>query len=143
MPNPPPIGNTGVILNTEFRSMRYLTDQREQAVMLLHQNILLNRFGTEMLGVILGNCVFDADGSPRAKFFHNTLYNMDGRIMARETGTKEDLIIDAAVLMNCSWEIVYHIKDHNCPMIEPLNEWSTVPAAEHFSGIAIPANAIV
>jgi hypothetical protein len=117
--------------------MHYLADQREQAVALVYQNLVLDTYGTTILGVILGNCVFDSQGKARAKYFHHTLYNMEGRILAKENGFVQHLAIDPVALMHASWKVVNHITDHACPVIDPLNEWSSVPVAEHFSGTTI------
>jgi len=117
--------------------MHYLADQREQAVAILHQNFLLDIYGETILGVVLGHCVFDANGTARAKYFRHTLYTMEGRVLAREHGIVNHLAIDDFRMMTAAWDIVNAITDHSCPIIVPLNEWSNVPVAEHFSGVEV------
>ncbi|MET0465904.1 MAG: hypothetical protein ABW007_22275 [Chitinophagaceae bacterium] len=114
--------------------MHYLADQRGQAVALLYQNILLDTYGTVVLGVILGNCVFDGQGAACAKYFRHTLFNMEGRMLAKENGFVPHVPIDTNAVMDTAWEIIQAITNHQCPMIDPSEEWSSVPVLEHFDG---------
>jgi hypothetical protein len=114
--------------------MHYLADQRGQAVALLYQNLLLDTYGTVVLGVILGNCVFDGQGAARAKYFRHTLFDMNGRVLAKDNGFVPHVQLDATALMHTAWEIIQTITDHQCPMIDPLEDWSPVPVLEHFEG---------
>jgi hypothetical protein len=114
--------------------MHYLADQRGQAVALLYQNILLDTYGTVVLGVILGNCVFDGRGAARAKYFRHTLFNMEGRVLAKENGFVQQVPIDPSAVMNTAWEIIQTINNHQCPMIDPLEDWAPVSLLEHFDG---------
>lgn len=117
--------------------MQYLADEREQAVVILHQNFLLDIYGDTVLGVVLGHCVFDANGVARGKYFHHTLYTMEGRILAKEDGTVEHLAIDDYGIMEAAWRIVNGISSHECPVITPLKEWSGVLVMEHFTGVKV------
>jgi hypothetical protein len=117
--------------------MHYLGDQREQAIAILHQNFLLDIYGEKLLGVVLGHCVFDRTGKARGKYFRHALYDMDGRLLAKEQGVVTHLDIDDYGIMEAAWQIVNGITDHNCQIIVPLELWSGVPVSEHFSGIAI------
>ncbi|MCG2616012.1 hypothetical protein LZZ85_17070 [Terrimonas sp. NA20] len=114
--------------------MHYLADQRGQAVGLLYQNILLDTYGTVVLGVILGNCVFDGRGAARAKYFRHTLFDMEGSILAKENGFVQHVKLDTTAVMQTAWEIIQTITDHQCPMIDPSENWSSVPVLEHFAG---------
>ena len=114
--------------------MHYLADQRGQAVALLYQNILLDTYGTVVMGVILGNCVFDGRGAACAKYFRHTLFNMEGHILAKENGFVQHVPIDPAAVMNTAWEIIQSIDNHQCPMIDPLEGWASTSLLEHFDG---------
>lgn len=122
--------------------MQYLADQHGQRVAILYQNILLNPSGTVVSGVILDNCVFDGGGKVRGKYFRHTLFTMEGRILAKENGIVQHLSLELPAVRDTAWELVRGITDHHCPMIDPLNEWSGVPMAEHFTGreVAISAD---
>ncbi|RYY54074.1 MAG: hypothetical protein EOO09_15685 [Chitinophagaceae bacterium] len=119
--------------------MYYLADQREQAIALVYRNMLLDTRGIEVLGIVLGNCVFDATGKACAKYFKHVLYDMDGRILARDGGIVDDLSIDPLTLKDASWEILEGVTDHSCPVIEPLTQWSAVAIKEHFRSVPIGA----
>ena len=87
----------------------------------------------EVIGVILGHCVFDRRGVVKAKYFTQTLYDLDGRILAKESDSDSNIHIDLLKMQEQGWKIISHIGDHDCPRITPKNEWSTIPLEEHFA----------
>lgn len=90
-----------------------------------------------VIAVILGHCVFGADGKIRAKYFRNTLFTLDGRILAKENPGATPLQINEAALMEQGWEMITRVKDHYCPVIEPTEVWAGHPLAEYFAGLCI------
>ena len=132
--------NTEVTWEAHLCGMHYLADQREQAVAILYQNILLDIYGTRILGIMLGHCVFDESGTVRAKYFRHTLFNLDGRMLAKESGIEQHVKVDPYAVMTSAWEVLRGVRNHQCPIIEPLNEWSAVPVSEHFTARVVVAD---
>ncbi|HQD09557.1 MAG TPA: hypothetical protein PLQ65_07830, partial [Flavihumibacter sp.] len=97
----------------------------------IHNNILALIDGTVM-GVLLGNCVFGNDGGVKAKFFQHTLFDLQGRILARENPRVRPVSVDNERLIDQAWKMIPLIKNHNCPIIDPTNDWSTMPLEDHF-----------
>lgn len=111
--------------------MTLLNGNDPSSIAFIHNNILALIDGTVM-GVLLGNCVFGKDGGIRAKFFHHTLFDLDGRILARENRRVKPVPVSGESLIAQAWKMIPLIRNHDCPMIDPTEEWSPVPMEDHF-----------
>lgn len=112
--------------------MTTLSDKSKNEIeAIVHNHILILPSG-EIIGVIIGHCVFDRHGVVRAKYFTNTLYDLEGKILAKRSGSEASLNLNADQLLNEGWKIISVIKDLDCPKIHPANKWSAVAVREHF-----------
>lgn len=117
--------------------MHYLADRQQQPVAIIYQNVLLNPSGSNVFGVILGNCVFDGRGKVCAKYFRHTLFALDGKVLAKENGPVRHISMELPAVMDASWELVSNIDDHQCPMIDPLTEWAQESLTDYFKGVPV------
>ncbi len=91
-----------------------------------HQNMLLHPYDLEVLGLVLGNCVFDRQARILGKLVHQKIYNLSGEVLARQSDSpgplpekfSEDHCVQQA------WQILTMIKDHNCPWVTTRDTWS-------------------
>ncbi|GAO44668.1 hypothetical protein FPE01S_03_07070 [Flavihumibacter petaseus NBRC 106054] len=93
-----------------------------------------------MVGVLLGSCLFGLDGKVKAKYFHHTLYTLEGEILASERSAPDTLAeLAKRPSISAAWEIIKRIKDHTCPIIQPKSEWADLNMAAYFSSPAAAA----
>ncbi len=111
--------------------MTLLNGNDPSSIAFIHNNILALIDGTVM-GVLLGNCVFGKDGGVKAKFFQHTLFDLQGKVLARENPRVRPVPVDSGGLIEQAWTMISLIRNHNCPIIEPTNEWSATPMEDHF-----------
>ncbi len=112
--------------------MHSLYNRSGELIAYLHQNAIVHPDTFEVLGIVLGNCVFGRQAKMLGKFFHHKVYAVTGELLARE---------DEAVLSvpqslngkNCIsqvWDIMIRIKDHLCPWVPEKETWSSASLAE-------------
>lgn len=97
-----------------------------------HQNMIMHPETLEVLGVILGNCVFDQQAKILGKFFHQKIHNLSGEILAIQSG---DSLPVPAELNNVEsimegWNILSRIKDHSCAWVLEKTTWADISLAE-------------
>ncbi|HET6994270.1 MAG TPA: hypothetical protein VFI06_04760 [Chitinophagaceae bacterium] len=115
--------------------MVLLADSTRQPAGFVHHNILVLPDGT-VIGVLLGHCIFGPDGTVKAKYFRKTLFSLQGKILAKNTGTGTHPDVDEKKLIEEAWKIISLIKNHSCPVVEPTGDWSGVTLAVHFGEVA-------
>lgn len=49
----------------------------------IEKNRIVDAESLQLMGILLGNCVFDCSGKMKGKFLDNVLYAMDGKILAK------------------------------------------------------------
>ena len=82
----------------------------------------------KVLGVVLGNCVFNKNGHVCGKFFKGVFRNLSGEKVAMlHHGEKKDLQQkQISELMNQAWDIISNIEDHTCPLVNEREDWSEI-----------------
>jgi hypothetical protein len=105
--------------------MIVITDKSKKIKAYLHNNIILVPGTLEVLGVILGSCVFGKDGKAKGKYFHKKFYSTSGEIVGMDYGSFDDKTIDTNFILNEGWKLITSITNHNCPWIYPLEKWSS------------------
>lgn len=103
--------------------MYVLLNQRKETIAYIETNMILRADNADLLGVLLGNCLFDREGRLSGKFFGNKVYNLMGEQLA------DAVIADGAAdvtfqrhLEEAS-DIAYSIADHADVWIEPTGKW--------------------
>lgn len=105
--------------------MTPILDQHGMTVAYLHLNIILNTEQDQVLGLVLGNCVFGATDSPVGKFFKDTFRNMRGEIVA-ELGSATSPVrpSNEPAILQQAWSKLTVVKNHLCTWIEEKNQWA-------------------
>lgn len=111
--------------------MIHLTDNHQSVVALIYNNILLLP-GGEVIGVLLGNCVFGIDGQVKGRYFKHTLFTLEGKVLARHGESHNKFAFNIQPLVDTAWLLLMKIKDHTCPEVVPTDEWMTKSVKEHF-----------
>ena len=106
--------------------MIIIADRSKKIKAYLHNNIILVPGTMEVLGVILGSCVFGKDGKIKGKYFHKKFYSNSGEIVAMDYGSFDDKTIDTTIVLQEGWNLITNITNHNCPWIYPLEKWSFI-----------------
>ena len=94
--------------------------------------MLINPDDLRVMGLVLGNCVFDQQAKVVGKLFQQKVYNVKGEVLASQA--QDSLPIPgnfnvSGCILN-AWEILVMIKDHSCPFVTPKNSWSNASLAE-------------
>jgi hypothetical protein len=110
--------------------MIILVDKSKKEAALLYNNIILLPGSLEVVGIVLGHCLFGHAGTLKGKLFQKIIYTSDGEIVAKEYGQTKVISFDAAKIMEEAWLLITSIKNHNCPWINPGSKWATLSLEE-------------
>ncbi len=101
----------------------------------LHQNAIIHPESFDVLGVMLGNCVFGPQAKVLGKIFHNKLYALTGELLARTEKTPMSIPqkLDVSACISQAWQIMTRINDHICPWIPEKEVWSKSSLNEHLN----------
>lgn len=110
--------------------MYVLLNQGRETVAYIETNMILEAEQSDLIGVMLGNCLFDRNGRLAGKFFGGKVYNLKGEQIA------DAIIADSAAdssfqrhLEEAS-DIAYSITNHADVWVEPTGKWSREKLAE-------------
>lgn len=103
--------------------MTTLLDRNGKLCGYLYNNKILSAGSFEVIGVILGDCVFGKHGDIKGKHFNKTIYSIAGEIIACEQVSYDIPAFDPIEVLFQGWSVVEKIKDHECPWIDPLQKW--------------------
>ncbi|RXK86548.1 hypothetical protein [Filimonas effusa] len=104
--------------------MYVLLNQGRETVAYIETNMIVEAGQTGLIGVMLGNCLFDKSGRLAGKFFGGKVYNLKGEQIA------DAIIADSAADISFqrhleeASDIAYSIADHADVWIEPTGKWS-------------------
>jgi hypothetical protein len=100
-------------------------DQSGETIAYVYQNIIVDTERQEVLGLILGNCVYGREESPAGKLFRNTFRKPNGKMVAR-LGDEISLVTppDEAAVLRQAWQILSRMREHTCIWIEEKDSWS-------------------
>lgn len=110
--------------------MNALTDQSGEPIGYLHNNIILLPGNFDVTGVVLGHCVFSRSGKVAGKLFDQTLYSVTGEIIAELNPESSKEKFDENSIRMQAWEVIQTIKDHQCPWIQPKEDWASAPVRQ-------------
>ncbi len=105
--------------------MTAILDKSGKTIGYLYQNMILDINQQEVMGLILGNCVFGKQKSPVGKFFNDTFRKKNGKIIGI-LGESVDLKKNPkdAQLSLQAWKILVDVKDHVCLWIDEKKSWT-------------------
>lgn len=105
--------------------MTIIRGKEDKKLGYIHSNCIVSDGNAEVVGVVLGNCVYNKWGKLKGKVIHDTIYSTKGEKIAtqRPAELKSDLI-NFSKIKHQSWLVLDSIKDYNSPWVEPKEKWS-------------------
>ncbi len=105
--------------------MTTIVDKSGNTIAYHYQNMILDCSQQEVIGLILGNCVFGKQSSPVGKFFNDTFRKKNGKIIAKlgEEITAKKSPKDANLSLQ-AWKMLSIVKDHVCLWIDEKKSWT-------------------
>jgi hypothetical protein len=116
--------------------MYVLLNQAKEATAYIETNMIVDARNLELVGVLLGNCVFDRSGKLTGKFFGGVVYNLKGEQLAASKVSEsagEDISFQKH-LQEAS-DIVYSIKNHADVWIDPIGKWAKTSLVEALNAV--------
>ena len=112
--------------------MQAIYNHAKELVAYQYQNVIIHPDNFSVLGLVLGNCVFDKDARVLGKLFHQKVHNLSGEVMAIKDETSLPLPVefDQTDCIAQGWQILVSIKDHSCPWVAEKESWSETSLAE-------------
>jgi hypothetical protein len=112
--------------------MHSLFNRSGELVAYLHQNAIVHPDTFEVLGVVLGNCVFGSQAKVLGKIVHDKVYAVTGEMLAKADTLTLSLPqrFNVKKCISQSWQLLMRIKDHACPWINEKETWSKSSLAE-------------
>jgi hypothetical protein len=116
--------------------MYAIHNQQRQLIGYFYKNMILNTAGTQVCGIVLGNCIFGNAPTCLGKYFNNTFRNYGCEILATTTLVQEGVELNNTLhLEKQAWQFVTAIKDHNDQWIEEKSTWSPQNLMEVLAGL--------
>lgn len=110
--------------------MNSFADVRGNQVLWLDRNVLFIPGTNDIVGVVLGQCVFSRHGVIKGKYFNHTLYDVKGRIIAKECEVKNySGYLFGGLIQNASF-VLEKINKYQIGWITPGVKWINVPVLD-------------
>lgn len=113
--------------------MQALYNHAGELIAYQHQNMLFHPDDMQVLGLVLGNCVFGNQANILGKMFQQKVYSLSGEVLASKAEDSLPLPhhfnITGSILQ--AWQILVKIKEHNCPWVQTKDTWSRASLAEY------------
>jgi hypothetical protein len=112
--------------------MQALYNHGGELIAYQYQNMLIHPDNWQVLGLVLGNCVFNQSAKVLGKFVQQNVYNLNGEVLASKAAISLPLPNELNT-KNCfaqAWKILVMIKDHSCPWVNAKSKWSPASLAE-------------
>ncbi len=112
--------------------MHALYNHSGELIAYQYQNALVHPESMEVLGLVLGNCVFNQQAKVLGKLFQQKVYNLSGEILASKAGHSLPVPaeLDTSGIISEAWKIVVLISDHSCAWVHAKTGWATSSLAE-------------
>jgi len=110
--------------------MYVLSGRSKQTVAYLYNNSILHADTLEVIGIILGSCVFGKDATVKGKYYNQTIRNVSGQMVAVESQEFFHPDFDKMQIMQQTWQLLMQISDHICPWVQEREEWSAQSLTE-------------
>lgn len=118
-----------------------IVDKSGNRIAYLYKNMILDPGREEVIGLVLGNCVFGKQTGPAGKFFNETFRKKNGKIIARlgeEVPTSVKNQLEDAQLSLQAWQILSRLDNHVCTWIEEKKSWTKQSFLEYLSAAREP-----
>jgi len=105
--------------------MTSIVDKNGNTIAYMYLTIILDVEQKQVLGLVLGNCLFGYESSPVGKFFKDTFRKRNGEILAllgKEVFPEKPA--DEKRILRDAWEMLSGVKDHICMWVDEKQKWS-------------------
>jgi hypothetical protein len=114
--------------------MYIVTDQQKNQMAIIFKNILLSADGTKVMGIAIGDCLFNKNSKVMGKIINGYAYDVPGTIIGKVEPPSQSIHIELNQdMLKESWNILSAIKEHTCPWITLKTEWSLSSIADLLS----------
>lgn len=114
--------------------MYIVENQTKNKLALIHRNMILNTAGDKVLGIAVGDCLFNTHSKVFGKIIQSNAYDLKGSIIGNIVLSNPVSSLSLSQdQINHSWEILTNIKEHTCPWIEITTEWSMLSFPDYLS----------
>jgi hypothetical protein len=105
--------------------MTAIIDKSGKTIAYHYQNMILDITQQEVIGLVLGNCVFGKQSSPVGKFFNDTFRKKNGKMIAKlgEEVSLKKSPKDAHLSLQ-AWQMLGKVKDHVCLWVDEKKSWT-------------------
>lgn len=113
--------------------MQALFNHAGELIAYHYRHMLLHPDNYRVLGLVLGNCVFDGQAKIIGKLFQQRVYNLSGEVLASGSEVPISLLFNfsTAHCVMDAWKILMQIKEHNCPWVTAKEKWAEASLAEY------------
>jgi hypothetical protein len=105
--------------------MTIITGKENNQIAFVHNHTILVPESQEVLGVIIGDCVYGKKGAFKGKYINKKIYSPEGEMLATEIGSTGNTVLDFSMVMHQSWNVINSIRNHISPWVEIKNNWAT------------------
>lgn len=114
--------------------MYNITDQLNKKIVLIYRNMILNTDGDTVLGIAVGDCLFNSRSVVFGKIIRSTAYDLKGEIIGRAVLANPALNFNITQeQLKQAWNILSNITVHTCPWIQMSEEWALHSFADHLA----------
>jgi len=107
--------------------MTPINDKNGTTVAYLYNNVILDAGSENVVGVVLGNCVFGDAEQPIGKYINNTFRAINGKMIAVTSEIKKTNIrINELKVLDGAWKILKKVKAHVCGWIQEAEGWADI-----------------
>ncbi len=119
--------------------MHILTDRSGALCGYLIQSNIITDSSFDVIGVVLGQCVFNHDGKVMGRIFDNAFYSPGGEIVCRVGQRTGSVKYDKQAAIGSAWKFIQAIRDHQCGWIYPSEAWTAQNLATFMDAAEEPA----
>lgn len=105
--------------------MTSIVDKNGNTIAYMYLTIIIDAEQKQVLGLVLGNCLFGHESAPVGKFFKDTFRKANGEILAllgKEVFPEKPA--EEKRILRDAWDLLSRVKDHTCMWVEEKNKWS-------------------
>ena len=104
--------------------MTIISGKEKDQIAYLHSHSILVPGSQEVLGVIIGDCVYGKKGVFKGKYLNKKFYSPEGELLATEDGSVNNNVVDFSKIRQQIWNVINSIKNHSSPWVVPKNIWA-------------------
>lgn len=114
--------------------MYHIKDKLNNTVAFLQHMIIFNLDKEEVVGILLGDCIFGKSEKIIGKIFKGHAHLLNGDIIGKveQNDLEKNFNVKKAHLLS-AWDILSNVKDHTPIWIEASKKWSKKEFLDHLN----------